>query len=538
MSVFAGVDVGNSTSEVVLVERRGEELTLLGRRAAPTAGRKGEDRSIEAAARLLQTAEQALGTRAGSAAMAPLRPVTTGSEAATKVPPTSYLLRQLSAAGATCAGEGMAVGPAVRLERLGELPADEPAIAVIGADCDFERAAATLNAALSAGVEVRGVLCGGDDAVLIGNRIEAGVPIVDEADVHEVAEGELVALEIDRGAPLRLADPFELASIFGLRPSPLRALAEQVRDFAASRSGGLALAAATVAEGLTPEPSAAPEIPLFAATSGLGAGDRYAIDLDAIDDGTWVRRGIFAKGQIALASLGHDAPVDACKRLSALIERPVLAADSEHAAGAVGALTTPGCPADAAVCDIGAGTIDLTSSGAAEVGAGGGELLTLACARALAWPPRLAEVAKRAAGIRVQSPHVGHDEDGRRRWLKAPAPAEAVGRLCVDSPDGLGAVLSADLAPEDWRGARTALKRAVIAANVDRLLARFEASPSALVIAGGVGEDREVVAMIGDILRRRGVVAGRANVAGALGPRGAVAWGLAAAASRETAVAA
>lgn len=536
MSVCAGLDIGNSTTEVVLVERRGEELALVGRRAAATAGRKGGERSIEAAARLLLTAEQELGVRAECASVAPLRAVVTGAEAATKAGATR-LLRQLTAAGATCAGEGMAVGPAVRLERLGELGSGEPAIAIVPAECDFEQAAAALNAALAAGVELRGVVCGGDDAVLVGNRIGAAVPIVDEAEVGELREGEPVAVEIDRGAPLRLGDPFELASIFGLRAAELPALAEQVREFAANRGGGLAVARASGRTG--PEAFAAAEAPeLSALTAADGAGDRYEVDLDAVDDGAWVRRGIFAAGQVAVASLGREPAVDPGERLAELIERPVVATLSEHVAGAAGALTTPGCPADAGVCDIGAGTLDISYGGAEEIGAGGGELLTLACSRALGWPRRLAEVAKRSPGVRVQSPHVGHDEDGRRRWLEAPAPADAIGRLCVDAPGGLGAVLSAELAPEDWRGARTALKRSVIAANVDRLLARFEAPPAALVIAGGVGEDREVVSMVGDILRRRGVVAGRANVAGLLGPRGAVAWGLAAAAAKEAAVAA
>ena len=47
-------------------------------------------------------------------------------------------------------------------------------------DEDFEEAAAQLRAARERGHRIAGVIVQGDDAVLIGNRFDRALPIVDE----------------------------------------------------------------------------------------------------------------------------------------------------------------------------------------------------------------------------------------------------------------------------------------------------------------------------------------------------------------------
>ena len=69
MTVIVGIDVGNATTEVVLVS--GGEILGAGR--VPTRGRKGSAGSLRGAAALVRRLERQLGCAAGEARLAPLR---------------------------------------------------------------------------------------------------------------------------------------------------------------------------------------------------------------------------------------------------------------------------------------------------------------------------------------------------------------------------------------------------------------------------------------------------------------------------------
>ena len=73
MTVIAGVDVGNATTEVVLVS--GGEILGAGR--VPTRGRKGSAGSLRGAAALIRRLERQLSCAVGEARIAPLRAVDT-----------------------------------------------------------------------------------------------------------------------------------------------------------------------------------------------------------------------------------------------------------------------------------------------------------------------------------------------------------------------------------------------------------------------------------------------------------------------------
>ena len=96
----------------------------------------------------------------------------------------------------TPSGAGAASG---RLRRLAELDGDPDGDAVLAIvlDEDFEDAAAQLRAARDRGHRIAGVIVQGDDAVLIGNRFDRALPIVDEVtDAAILPVGALAALEV------------------------------------------------------------------------------------------------------------------------------------------------------------------------------------------------------------------------------------------------------------------------------------------------------------------------------------------------------
>ena len=73
MTVIAGVDVGNATTEVVLVS----DGEILGAGRVPTRGRKGSAGSLRGAAALVRQLERQLSCAVGEARIAPLRAVDT-----------------------------------------------------------------------------------------------------------------------------------------------------------------------------------------------------------------------------------------------------------------------------------------------------------------------------------------------------------------------------------------------------------------------------------------------------------------------------
>jgi hypothetical protein len=125
----------------------------------------------------------------------------------------------------------------------------------------------------------------------------------------------------------------------------------------------------------------------------------------------------------------------------------------------------------------------------------------------------------------VESPHVAHEEDGRRVFLDGPVPADAIGRLCTRGSAGL-VPFSSRLAAEEWRSLRLAIKQETVAANIARCMKAFDQPPTALVLAGGGALDDELLRTVGESLRPIPIAVGRANIDGVHGPRFAVASGL------------
>ena len=138
----------------------------------------------------------------------------------------------------TPSGAGAASG---RLRRLAELDGDPDADAVLAIvlDEDFEEAAAQLRAARDRGHRIAGVVVQGDDAVLIGNRFDRVLPIVDEVtDAASLPTGAQAALEVAvPGATVsELSDPLQLAELLRLGPDEARAARHAARAVAGRRT--------------------------------------------------------------------------------------------------------------------------------------------------------------------------------------------------------------------------------------------------------------------------------------------------------------
>jgi Diol dehydratase reactivase ATPase-like domain/DD-reactivating factor swiveling domain len=558
VTVIAGVDVGNATTEVVLVSGG----KILGAGRVPTRGRKGSPGSLRAAAALVRRLERQLGGTVGEARIAPLRAVDT---AVVTVPGTAGptgRLRVLAAGVPTPGGTGACVGPPL-------LPDDAPpggeadVVAIVPPGLRYDEAAARLRALIAAGIRIGAVLVSGDEGVLVANRLPGDLPVIDQVDAAAAAACARLAVEVcPPGHTLRvLADPVALGARLGLDP------------LNAAEAGDAAVVSRTLADqpnavvGLLPVAVGASETPAepWVLTAGEGrltlraacprltgwpvgtvlaygtgraygtraaaseVDDLFAVDLAAAAEAATARQGSTGRA-VLVASLSRAGEADAASVLSDLLGVPVHGPVSEPAASRLGALTTLGGRDDAVVVDLGAGTIDVIGPGGSVVAAGAGELLTAAVAEMLGIPRASADWVKRGPCVRVDGGQRFEGEDGRRGFLGAPAPASAVGMLAVEGPGGW-LPFDRHHGPGEWRAIRLRLKQAVLAANFRRAVRTLGQDPAQVLVVGGPAGDEELLGVLARSLPD-GVAVGRGDVGGTcpggpLGHRYAVALGLA-----------
>ena len=218
MTVIAGVDVGNATTEVVIVA----DGAILGAGRAPTRGRKGSADSLRGAAAVVRRVARQTGAVVDEARIASLRPVDTSVRTVPDVPPPTGRLRVLRAGVATPGGAGACVGvPLLLGNPAGTADQAGPVIVVVPPQTRFDQAAAGIRGLLAAGTRVGAVLVASDEAVLVANRLPAAigrVPVIDQVDSAAAASCTLLAVEVrPPGHPLTtLADPVALGAAFGL----------------------------------------------------------------------------------------------------------------------------------------------------------------------------------------------------------------------------------------------------------------------------------------------------------------------------------
>ena len=556
--IVAGVDVGNHTTEIVLARIRDGIVEPIAHTQAPTRGRKGSHESLAGAAALLQKTEAGSGSVADELLLAELRPVDTATAPIASASSPRSPVRSLRRPDAsTPAGVGAGVGRHVPLAGLRGDVIDGPAIVSVDAATDFEVAAREISDALPRGWHIAGVIAAQDDAVLIRNRLPIDVPVVDEVDLRGLEPGAVVAVEVvaEGRAYRALADPIALSAALQLGHDQIRDVAAFTRELADAPAIAVTVRTGPpqppaidddyvdcIAEGQVARyrpaqarsilrlerPGSIVKIRLRAvpvAEHGIAVDDAFFVDLSALDNGAWLRREVVDARGTVVALLAADHVADAAATFQELTGRPAHTIASEPQAAARGARTTPGLPPDSIVCDIGGGTIDVVGADRTVIAAGAGETITIAVARVLGIPRALAERVKRTPALRVESPHVAHEEDGRRVFLDGPAPADAIGRLCTRGSAGL-VPFSTRLAAEEWRSLRLAIKQETVAANIARCLKAFDEPPAAVVLAGGGALDDELLRTVGESLRTIPIVVGRANIDGVHGPRFAVASGL------------
>lgn len=223
--VVAGVDIGNSSTEVALARIEGQQTTFLSQHLVKTTGIKGTVANVTGIRLALQEAVKKAGIDIRQIDLIRLNdavPVI-GDLAMDVISET--IITESSMIGHnpdSPGGAGLGVGITVMIDQLCAV-ADKTLdyIAVIPKEFDFEWAALQLTRAEKQGISVTGAIVQKDDGVLIHNRIGKKMPIVDEVSlIEKVPLGKWAAVEVALpGHVIRtLSNPYGLATVFQLDP--------------------------------------------------------------------------------------------------------------------------------------------------------------------------------------------------------------------------------------------------------------------------------------------------------------------------------
>ena len=544
MGLVAGIDIGNSTTEIVIAS--GSEPIAWDRR--PTRGMKGSEASIKAAVSLLQSLQREHQLIVEKVVVAPWQPVETLTSTVHEPLPDTGRLQILKTAHQSVVGDGWAIGQPWLITQAAM--SEVSLIAVVPSGVGFEFAAAAINRELENGSNIVGAVIADDEAVLVAKRVSADIPIADGVDTEIARTAQRLFLEVrPQNSSLKIAtDVWALRSALELSEMDASPLNEIVRWVKNERTALIGLFSETQIsnpinngfidwiDGTTTElfeaiakieNSLIGDVSRIAITEPISTSDIWAFDITKV----LADRGLRQVGHTRDLALAQLSPHSSSSNLdlSAMFKVPVVVAESESFAARIGATSTPGVGSGAAILDIGGGTIDLISEVELSA-AGAGELLTAAVAFALDTSRGAADWIKRGPAQRLESPQVLLSEDGSKNFVSeaAPYPASAMGSLVTPGPAGF-LTFGQNLQPAEWRIMRQGLKQAAIGKNVARLIRSLESKTGTaqdldLVVVGGPVADDELLPVIGAIPGVKGI--GRGNVAGKLGHRYAVAYGL------------
>ena len=238
-----GVDIGNSTTEasVARIDSEGA-VSYVGAALTRTTGVKGTPKNVDGVAKAVTWALDGAGMRLADLDLILLNEATPVISGLAMETITETIITESTMIGhdpRTPGGRGLGVGIIVDFEALDEVGTGSPSIVVVPRGVDFDDAARKINAACDRGVEITGAILCGDDAVLVANRLNAKIPIVDEVSrIDAVPRGMTAAVEVaGPGQSIRtLSNAYGLATIFDLDSQQTKVVSPVARALTGNRS--------------------------------------------------------------------------------------------------------------------------------------------------------------------------------------------------------------------------------------------------------------------------------------------------------------
>ncbi|EKN5924790.1 diol dehydratase reactivase subunit alpha [Salmonella enterica] len=537
MQYIAGIDIGNSSTEVALAALSDSgELIIKSSSLAETTGIKGTLRNVFGIQEALALAAKNAGINISDISLIRINEATPviGDVAMETI--TETIITESTMIGhnpKTPGGVGLGVGVTITPQELLTCPADKPYILVVSSAFDFADVATMINAAARAGYQLTGVILQQDDGVLVSNRLEKPLPIVDEVRyIDRIPLGMLAAIEVAVPGKVieTLSNPYGIATVFNLNSEETKNIVPMARALIGNRSavvvktpsgdvkaraipaGNIELLSqgrtqrvdiAAGADAIMKAVSNCPRLDNVTGEAGTNIGgmlehvrqtmaeltnkpsaEIFIQDLLAVDTSVPVNVTGGLAGEFSLEqAVGIASMVKSARLQMAMIAREieqklsinVQVGGAEAEAAILGALTTPGTARPLAILDLGAGSTDasiINPKGEiiATHLAGAGDMVTMIIARELGLNDRyLAEEIKKYPLAKVESLFHLRHEDGSVQFFPAPLPPEVFARVCVVKPGEL-VPLPGDIALEKVRAIRRSAKERVFVTNALRAL--------------------------------------------------------------------
>jgi len=239
---IAGVDIGNSTTEVCIGSiGAGQGVEFLASTSCPTTGTKGTVANIHAIKTALKGAMSKIGRDISDISLIRL------NEAAPVIGDTAMetltetIITDSSMIGhnpSTPAGVGQAVGEILKLGENVSPQTGKAYILAVPKEYPYEAVAETVNK-ISGHIDVVGIILQADEAVLVENRLDKKIPIIDEvARIDKLPGGVMAAIEVALpGQSVRmLSNPYGIATLLKLTPEETRMVTPIAKSLIGKRS--------------------------------------------------------------------------------------------------------------------------------------------------------------------------------------------------------------------------------------------------------------------------------------------------------------
>ncbi len=535
MSYIAGVDIGNSTTEVCVGEAGGDgRIHFLTSASCATTGTKGTVENIHAIKSALVQAMSKIGREVTDIDLIRL------NEAAPVIGDTAMetltetIITDSSMIGhnpSTPAGAGQAVGEILLIENISRGVPGIPYIVAASAVYSYEEAAAILNQSADS-LDITGVILQADEAVLVENRLQKKVPIIDEvARIDKLPDGVLAAIEVVLpGQTVRmLSNPYGIATLLSLNAEETRVITPIAKSLIGKRSavviktpggnirenvlpaGEIYLDAQNStsvnldegAQKIMEAVSNAGDIRDISGQEGTNVGNMLArirkgmSEVDAGADADIRITDILAVDTLAPVLISGALAGETClekavgiaamvktqqlpmrqiaQRLEGELSTKVMVAGVEAVMATLGALTTPGTKLPLAILDMGGGSTDaavISQEGSVAMThqAGAGELVSMLIETELGLGDRhMAEQVKKYPLAKVESLFHMRMENGQMTFVEESIDPRFYGRVVLLAEDGF-IRMEQDIPMEKIVQVRRDAKRKVFLTNAFRAL--------------------------------------------------------------------
>ncbi|EIL5147758.1 diol dehydratase reactivase subunit alpha [Listeria innocua] len=537
MKYIAGIDIGNSTTEVALaILGSVNNAEFVASAITDTTGIKGTKQNLHGIFKALKLALEKVNATTADLAEIRINEATPviGDVAMETI--TETIITESTMIGhnpKTPGGLGMGSGITVHLDEVASKSKDTDYIVIIPKTVDFEDAAQQINDYTELGYQITAAILQADDGVLVHNRLNHKIPIVDEVGfIDKVPVDMLAAVEV--AAPGKvietISNPYGIATVFRLSSDETKNIIPVARALIGNRSavviktpegdvkartipaGHIELQSGTrtqrvnVAEGSEKIMQAIMSLPKLDNASGepgtniggmlekvrqtmAGLTDKLPADIfiqDLLAVDTFVPvdvqgglAGEFSMEQaVGIASMvksDHLQMAAIASEIEQELNVTVKIGGAEAEAAILGALTTPGTNTPLAILDLGAGSTDASIiNGKGEIIAthlaGAGDMVTMIIQSEIGLENRyLAEDIKKYPLAKVESIFHIRHEDGTVQFFDTPLSPSVFAKVVIVKPDGF-VPIPGDVSIEKIKLIRRSAKERVFVTNTIRAL--------------------------------------------------------------------